>query len=334
MNFKQGARLALGVAIAAFFIWLTLRHLDLNRMGQVVVQAHTGLLLLAIAVLAAGYASRIARWRLMLAHATPTLRFVDCAGPLLASFAANNVLPLRAGDLMRAFVFNDRLRSTPGTVLATLFVERLLDLLMVLVLLGGGLLVLGVDPGGLLGLGAPALLLAALAILVVVLFPQVLQPVVRMLGALAARLPAAARLQSELDRAVHTLRELAAGATMLRLLGWSAVVWLAEGGVFWLGARALPALQAPQGAWLAAPLGTLATLIPSTPGYVGTFDFFTARAMTLVGNEATAAAAFAFLVHFILWLPPTLAGGLYLLLRPAASARPQQAPQNSPEPTL
>jgi uncharacterized membrane protein YbhN (UPF0104 family) len=66
------------------------------------------------------------------------------------------------------------------------------------------------------------------------------------------------------------------------------------------------------------PVGTLATVIPSTPGYAGTFDFFTARAMTASGNAAAAATAFALLVHVLLWLPPTIAGGIYLLLHPLA----------------
>ncbi|HSC81948.1 MAG TPA: lysylphosphatidylglycerol synthase domain-containing protein, partial [Chitinolyticbacter sp.] len=61
------------------------------------------------------------------------------------------------------------------------------------------------------------------------------------------------------------------------------------------------------------PVGTLATLIPSTPGYVGTFDYFTVRAMTALGNGQVVATAYALLVHALLWLPPTLAGGAYLL---------------------
>jgi uncharacterized membrane protein YbhN (UPF0104 family) len=65
-------------------------------------------------------------------------------------------------------------------------------------------------------------------------------------------------------------------------------------------------------------VGTFATVIPSTPGYIGTFDYFTAQAMSALGNTAAAAAAFAFLVHAVLWLPPTVAGGLYLLMNPVS----------------
>jgi uncharacterized protein (TIRG00374 family) len=278
----------------------------------------------AMAALCVGYACRILRWQAMLVRANPTLRARDCADPLIASFAANNVLPFRAGDLMRAFVFNDRLHTTPVSVLATLFVERLLDLLMVILLLGLALAVFHLDVFRLVGLSSPLLLLGAAAILAVLLFPQVLQPIVQSLAALTGRLPAAAAVQQELRTLNNTQGQLAAGGTMLCLLGWSAGAWLIEGGVYRLVAQSLSGIAAAQGAWLAVPVGTLATLIPSTPGHVGTFDYFTAQAMQLAGNEATAAAAFAFLVHMVLWLPPNVAGGPYLILRPSTKRLPEE----------
>jgi glycosyltransferase 2 family protein len=316
MTVRKFMRLALGVLVAIGFIWLILRQVDGARIAAVVREARVDLLLAALLLLCAGYACRIERWHTMLQHSSKDLRFSECAGPLLASFAANNVLPFRAGDIMRSFIFNDRMRTTPGTVMATLFVERLLDLLMVILLLGLALWVFHFDVGRLLGVGAPLLLLAAAAILVVVLYPQVLKPVIKLLDGLAARLPAAGKLQAELDKATVTLSELAGGTTMWRLIAWSMAAWLLEGGVYWLTATALPSIVAPLGGWLAVPVGTLATLIPSTPGYVGTFDYFTAQAMVLAGNELASAAAFAFLVHMVLWLPPTVAGGLYMLIRP------------------
>lgn len=324
MNTRKLLRLGLGVAVAALFIWLTLRHIDGARIAAAMRGARLDLLAAALAVMCVGYACRIVRWQTMLLRANPALRAIDCAGPLMASFAANNVLPFRAGDLMRAFVFNDRLGTTPGSVLATLLVERLLDLLMVILLLGAGLAMFQLDISRYVSLGVPLLLLGAAAILVVLLFPQVLQPVLRGLESLAGRLPAAAKVQLELRKVTDTLTQLAGGSTMPRLLGWSAGVWLIEGAVYWLVAKSVSGMAAAHGAWLAVPVGSLATLIPSTPGYVGTFDYFTAQAMVVVGNELTVAAAFAFLVHMVLWLPGTVVGGLYLALRPAVPQAPQE----------
>lgn len=322
MTTRKLLRLAVGALLAALFVWLTLRHIDVARIATAMRGARLDLLAAALAALCVGYACRILRWQTMLLRANPALRAIDCAGPLMASFAANNVLPFRAGDLMRAFVFNDRLHTTPGSVLATLLVERLLDLLMVILLLALALQLFHLDASRLVGLGVPVLLLGAAAILLVLLVPQVLQPLLRLLDRLAGRLPVAARVRQELRKVTDTLGQLAGGGTMVQLIGWSAGVWLIEGGVYGLVALSLTGVAAAQGAWLAVPVGSLATLIPSTPGYVGTFDYFTAQAMVLAGNDPTAAAAFAFLVHMVLWLPGTVAGGLYLALRPAAVGVP------------
>ena len=57
----------------------------------------------------------------------------------------------------------------------------------------------------------------------------------------------------------------------------------------------------------------------------GTFDYFTARAMTELGNDPGAATAFALLVHILLWLPPTVIGGIYLLLNPTRTSQEAKA---------
>lgn len=53
------------------------------------------------------------------------------------------------------------------------------------------------------------------------------------------------------------------------------------------------------------PVGTLSTLLSSTPGYIGTFHYFVVPATELFGNTA-AAAAFALLAHLALWIPATI----------------------------
>jgi len=237
----------------------------------------------------------------------------------MGSFAANNVLPFRAGDVLRAFAFNGRLGISSGIVIATLFVERLLDLLMVLILFGTSLVVFGLNSNAIAGIGGATLFLVALGILLLLLVPALFTPLALYVGKLTERIApnVGAKLHKEIEKSISTLKHLARGNTMIRLVVWSLVAWIAEGGVFWSASLALPSIINHMAAWLALPIGTLATLIPSTPGYVGTFDYFTVRAMTTLGNEIPASTAYALLVHAMLWLPPIVVGGLYLLFRPA-----------------
>ncbi|NOQ64907.1 MAG: flippase-like domain-containing protein [Methyloprofundus sp.] len=313
---KQILKLLVGILIAALFMWLMLRHINLEELKHSFSNTNSFWVLAAIMAFFIGYACRIERWHIMLKQDNPSLTWGNCSGPLLGSFAANNILPFRAGDLLRSFAFNQQLGVSSGVVIATLFVERLLDLLMVLVILGIALALFALDVSSFVGVGSATLIALALAIMLVLLFPQLFRPLALAMAKLIARLSPnfGKKLQDEIHKSLATLSHLSKKGTMLRLLIWSSAAWIAEGSVFWCAALALRSLTAPEAAWLALPIGTLATLIPSTPGYIGTFDYFIVQAMQALDNPINPAIAYALLVHALLWLPPTLLGGSYLLL--------------------
>ena len=311
-------RTVLGVALAGLFLWLIFRHLQYKEVITAFSEARMPLVCLAVVAFFIGYSCRIERWRLMLTQENPELLWKSCAGPLMASVAANNVLPFRAGDILRAFGFNQRLGVSAATSLTTLLVERLLDLLMIVLFLGLGLTYFDVEASQFVGVGGSFLVGSGAVILFLLLFPSLFKPVAFWFGGLVCRyLPKLGeKLLAEFQKVFTALEHISNGHTMVRLIFWSALAWIAEGFVFWSVALSLPSISNHLGAWLALSVGTFATVIPSTPGYAGTFDYFTAQAMTVFGNSATGSIAYAFLVHVVLWLPPSIAGGIYLLANP------------------
>ncbi|WP_428355675.1 lysylphosphatidylglycerol synthase transmembrane domain-containing protein [Methyloprofundus sp.] len=316
MKIAQIVRISVGLIVAAFFIYLIVNQVNLSDLTDTLRTTNPVWILAALLAFCCGYACRIARWRKMLLQDSPRLSFANCAGPLLASFAINNVLPFRSGDVMRAFAFNRQLGTSSGIVLASLFVERLLDLLMVLLMLGAALAIFRLDFESFAGVSSLMLISLSLLIILALLFPRLFIPLIRTLNHILIKLSPrlGSKLAAEINKAINTLLHLSNKGTMLILMLWSCAAWLAEGTVFLCIAMALfPAIEYPMAGWLALPVGTLATLIPGTPGYIGTFDYFTIKAMTALGNTGTPSTVYALLVHAVLWLPPTLAGGLYLL---------------------
>jgi uncharacterized protein (TIRG00374 family) len=254
----------------------------------------------------------------MLTQENPNLSWRSCFGPLMASVAANNVLPFRAGDILRAFGFNRRLGISAATSITALVVERLLDILMLLSLLGVALSYFGMELSKIAGTGGSILIFAGAVILLILSFPSLFRPVTfwlcRKISQFFPKL--GEKLIAEFKKVFSALEHTSNGQMMLRLLIWSLFAWIAEGFVFWFVAISLPSITNDLAAWLALSFGTLSTVIPSTPGYVGTFDYFTSQAMAVLGNSYASSTAFAFLVHIVLWLPPLLAGGFYLLVSP------------------
>jgi uncharacterized membrane protein YbhN (UPF0104 family) len=105
----------------------------------------------------------------------------------------------------------------------------------------------------------------------------------------------------------------------------SLLIWICEGGVFDAVAYGIGYGGRLVGPWFACATGTLSTLIPSSPGYLGTFDYFAMTGLMAYGASRTDAMAFSFLVHAVLWLPLTSAGLIYLFLRLSRTERQQLA---------
>src|SRR5581483_1637522 len=133
---RSVARSVGGSLLGLLCLVLVLRSVQLGHLERDLMSLEFPWILAALIAFGMEYVCRTERWRRMLAHENPGVRWIDCAGPLLASYAANSVLPLRAGDILRTFWFQDLLGVTPGVVVATLLVERLLDIL-VLISVGG-----------------------------------------------------------------------------------------------------------------------------------------------------------------------------------------------------
>jgi hypothetical protein len=316
---NRWARPAIGLLVTATFVGLLLRNVDLRGLATAFANLSARYLLLAVAFLAAGYAVRILRWWLMLRALERGLPLSACVWPFLTSVAVNNTLPFRAGDALRVFGFRRQLRSPPLRVLGTLVVERLLDLLVLLAFFFLGLLGLppGAFPDTLIMVCAWLAGGSLCAVLTLILAGPSLHGIVRFV---ADRPGFNARGWSDAihrrgTALVEALNVLRAPAQLVTLLGLSIVTWAFEGAVFAVVALAIDTGAAQRGPWFALATSTLATLLPSSPGYVGTFDYFAVLGLTAYGAAREAAVAFALTVHAVLWVPLTASGLLYLLLR-------------------
>lgn len=250
-------RLALGSLLGLLCLVLVLRNIQLDHFKHDLLSLELTWLLAALVAFAAEYAFRIERWRRMLEHANSTVRWIDCAGPLFASYAANCLLPFRAGDILRSCAFEQILGATPGVVVATLLVERILDLLVLLALLCGVLAFVG---AGVFGHHAAetALLTIAMIVGVTILFsPRLLNAIcLRLIWVLRLFTPnLAERVVPEVQKGVQALTAITARRKVVPLLVLSATAWVCEGCIFWFAAKALPSLPSPNASLVALVSG-------------------------------------------------------------------------------
>jgi len=310
---RRSLRLALGLLISAIFLYATFARVPLRAVGAALASAHSIWIVAALGFIVLAYALKIYRWLTMLRSLGASIGLAVAAVPFLGGVAFNNVLPFRAGDLIRVLAFQRYTGVPPSGQLGTLALERLMDLLVLCAILFATISfwkVSTIDPALLAGLRLLSIA-AVVAVLLFILAPRPIRWIVQRLEARFARLHKVGESFLRLSDAVQTLSR---PLFLARVGALSLLAWLAEGGAYWAVGHALGLGLPVQVALLALSVGTLATMIPSSPGYVGTFHYFVARLVVGFGVGQVAATAYAVLVHALLWLSTTSIGFLALAI--------------------
>ena len=259
---------------------------------------------------------------------------------MMIGYMANNVLPLRAGEVVRVYVVARRWNASAGaaprshpfwTTLATLIVERVLDSLIVVLILA--VLILVVPVPRFLEVAALVVLAIDLAsvtmLIAVVTAPQACASLItRLLG----RWPGLQRrVLTAFETFVYGLDGIRAPSHAVPLIAWTILVWLAPAFAAWTVLTAL-GLHLPFAApWAVLAVVGLGVSIPSAPGYVGVFHAAAVLALGLFGVSRSTGVGYALLFHASQVLPVTLLGWFYLLrehmsLGEATHARPGNEP--------
>lgn len=307
MTRARGVRILFGIALSAALLYLVFRNISFPELLAHLGRTHWGWLALAAASNLAMVGARGVRWGSFFHPAAPP------AWPLVSAtaigFMGNNLLPLRAGELLRAYLAARSARLSFWTAMATLAVERVLDALSILLILGAVVLLVPVPQW--LKAGALALLaldLAAMGALVLL---------ARDRGRLAARIMRIPRLGAMLTRWLSLfsvgLQSLRPGPHLAPLLGWTALIWLLNVGAVWAALRSV-SLALPASASLTVLAFTgIAVSLPSAPGYVGTLQFFVVQALAIYAVTGAEAVSFSLLYHAAGFIPLTLLGWACLL---------------------
>jgi glycosyltransferase 2 family protein len=307
-NWKRRITAGVGLAVTAALMGVLASRVDGPRVLSAVRSISWPSLSIAAGLLAAAYACKIARWHVMLTSVAPALPLLPAAQTLLGSVALNNVLPLRAGDVARVFAFRDLLGVPAAALLPMLLLERVLDAGMLLILAALVAVAMGdaLIPSAFGGWSALGLAVAiGLAVLALAAGPgaDVLMPI----RAAALRwLPA--KLQAPVTHALDVLARQLRGRQGFKLLVLTALAWGFEGGMLAALASGFGFAKPLLAGYFACALATLATLVPSAPGFFGTFHAAAIAAVETFGASPDQAAAFAILAHGIMWLPLTAIG--------------------------
>ena len=324
----------IGLALSVLLVALFFATVDVGHMMDALSSANYLYVAPAIGLYLVGVVFRTMRWQALLRHIkqVSNRRLFPV---VVIGYMANNLLPMRLGEVVRSYYLGEREDVSKSSALATIFIERVFDALTLLLFVAVVALfvpVSGVAAGfGALSGVAPALLAAVLvlpfvaAFVVMLLFSRL--PGRTRALAVAMMKPLPSRFPRE--RAVHIIDYFLAGfapLSSLRMIGLlfalSVPVWGFELGLFYLIGFSFGFHEIYDNLWhlaaamaLVTALANIGSSIPSSPGGIGLFELIARETLVLLPLAAvdrSDAAAFAAVSHFALLLPMIVLGQAFL----------------------
>jgi glycosyltransferase 2 family protein len=300
---RRRALVALGgLAISAVFLWLAIRDADAGEVKAALENAEVGLVLFAVVAFGIGYFFQALRWRKIANTPRPRLR--RFYGMVLGGLACNNVLPVRIGELLRAGWLSREAPMPGGRALGTVALDRVCDVVTLAAMLFIG--IHGVPTPGWLQRIVVGAVLALVALAAALVFSRwytrTRERERRTRG----------RVRRIVRDTLDMLGEPVGRRRAATWLGLSAVTWTLGTFATYLVARSVGIDLAPLDAVFVSSALALGVAIPSSPGYVGTYQWLGVASLGLLDVPASEALAFSILMQASWYVPTTIAGGAIL----------------------
>jgi uncharacterized protein (TIRG00374 family) len=314
-----------GIAVSVALLAWAMRNVNFSEMVAEIRTAKPLPVLLGVVLATASFVLRAVRWKLLLHADTGTeVPFWPRWHSVAMGFMANNLLPLRAGELVRAYAI-----STLGHVrftgaITSLVVERVFDALTLVLLLAAGLLlshlpattvIAGIPLARIATLAGAGALVAVAMGSAIIIRPELMERIIR-------RVLPEGRVQARLVSIGHGIADGLSGlrspARLAGVIFWSLVLWLVSAASFFVMFSAFDINVSFGGALLLQSAMAFGIAVPSTPGFFGPFEAALVAVLSVFGVSDTTAFSYAVTYHLTTLVPVTLLGLVSLAVSPIA----------------
>jgi uncharacterized protein (TIRG00374 family) len=316
-NSKFSAMVWVGFGISILFLGIFFRGTDWGALREAFQHADYTYIFPAILLALGSYPLRAYRWYYLLPR-TEGSTFRNRLNACLIGFMANNIFPLRAGEFIRVGVFSLKSKIPVGTVLASLVLERLLDLIVVLLALGVVLFELpgqlGAESAHHLALAKTTGMIFGVLVLAILTFLVLLRLFPAQMTALTERcvdlLPAflASKIRPQVEAVFTGLSAISGPVAMLWLIFLSIIHWAVPIYAIWVLAHSFDLHLNYLGALLIFVFTSLSVAVPQAPGFVGVFQVAVQASLALLGSPTNAARGFALVQWAVSIAPVTVVG--------------------------
>jgi uncharacterized protein (TIRG00374 family) len=309
----------IGLVISVVIVYLAFRKIDLHQLLENLQKANYLYLIPIVVVIFLSMALRAVRWDYLL-RPIKKIGFHRLFEGILISFMANNVLPVRMGEFVRAYIIGRGERISASASFATVVVERLFDGLTVLGLLAMIMIFFQLPPGnivfkkGLLMGGYITMAICGISVVILLVIKTKTEWFFK--TTLFLTRPFSAKLAKRGISSVQSFKEgllsLESARIMVIVFLYSFLIWAVFSYSIYLMGLAF-GLKLSLAATVTVLVAVcLALMIPSTPGYIGPYHAAVAYSLVLYKIPLEKALSFSIIFHAVNYIPITIAGFLYL----------------------
>ncbi len=313
-------KIGIGIVISGVFLWLVFRQIDIRLVIHEIRQIKAWWLIPAILVYFAGVWVRTTRWCILM-RPIAQRRTINLFPIYIISYMANNILPMRIGDIYRAYIVGKNQKVSKSATLVTIGVERIFDGLTMLTLLLISIMLFPIENefvkqaatlGSIVFLGAIGF--CYILILKKSWAEWIFDVIIR-----RTRFGNNPRVKDIFDNLLRGLDSLKDAKEILRVSILSLGTWLIEALSYYLVLNAFGFFGSFIVAVATMAMVNLMIIVPSAPGYFGPFELGcfiilgTAGYGNLTGFSENVATAYALIVHVVVqWIPSTFLGLLFM----------------------
>lgn len=298
-----------GYAIGAIALIWVFHDVDIGRLAARMLWLEWSWVGLALCIDLLSYFCRGLRWRVLVSP-IGKISILRATQAIYAGQFANQVLPMRLGEIIRTRIMSNWLSADFARVLPSVIIERIMDGLWSVI--GLVFVVVMVPLPKILEKAGAILGIVIISSTVVIIYILAERERITNLDSAQPEMTWRSRITGFLKETSDELNRIGFGRVSLTAFGLSFLFLLLQILTFWMLIRAyglhLP-LVAGAAVYLIIHIGTI---LPNVPANVGVFQFFCILALIMFHVEKTVAAGFSIIVFFLLSMPLWLLGFIAL----------------------
>ncbi len=300
------------MAISLIFLYLAFRQVDYSELWSSLKKACYWFILPNVVLVLLSMWMRAYRWRFMI-HPIKKVKLKRLFSSVMIGFMANNVLPARLGEFVRAYSLGTTENISKSATFATIVIERIFDGFSLLFILWLSLL-LSPFPEW-VKKASYLFLLANLLTLAFLFFIETKKELtLRFFNFIFRFLPEAFsfRVQKIIEKFIGGLKVFRDVKSLIWILAWSVLIWVVVGLSNYFIFMAFDMRPPIQASFILLGIVALGVMLPSSPGFVGTFHYACVVSLATFGYDKNISLPFSIVLHASQYFPVTLLGLYYL----------------------